>query len=99
MLNTLLVTLLPVCRRLGKNAADRRSERGVVVPAKRVFENGFANAGASSTGSVIVSPGGEVIDGPLSGAGLLYAEMDLKEVMRGKFDLDVVGHYSRPQHL
>jgi nitrilase len=52
--------------------------------------------GVINGGSLIVSPGGAVIAGPLSGAGLLYAEIDLKEVIRGKFDLDVAGHYSRP---
>lgn len=52
--------------------------------------------GLINGGSLIVSPGGAVIAGPLSGAGLLYAEIDLKEVIRGKFDLDVAGHYSRP---
>jgi len=48
-------------------------------------------------GSVIVSPLGEVLAGPLRGsAGLLVAEIDEAEVIRGKFDLDVVGHYGRP---
>lgn len=47
-------------------------------------------------GSVIVSPQGEVIDGPLyDGEGILYAELDLDEVVRGKIDFDVTGHYSR----
>ena len=46
--------------------------------------------------SVVVSPSGAVIAGPLIGEGLLLAELDLDEVQRGKFDLDVAGHYSRP---
>ncbi len=48
-------------------------------------------------GSAIVSPLGEVIAGPLfNGEGILYAELDLADVVRAKFDFDVVGHYARP---
>jgi nitrilase len=47
--------------------------------------------------SVIVSPFGQVLAGPLRDSeGILIAEVDLKEVARGKFDLDSVGHYARP---
>ncbi|KIY65145.1 carbon-nitrogen hydrolase [Cylindrobasidium torrendii FP15055 ss-10] len=48
-------------------------------------------------GSVIVDPLGQVLAGPLlKGEGVLSAEIDLNECVRGKFDLDVVGHYARP---
>jgi len=48
-------------------------------------------------GSMIVSPFGEVLAGPLEGReGLVVAAIDLKEISRGKFDLDVAGHYARP---
>ncbi|HMF78779.1 MAG TPA: nitrilase-related carbon-nitrogen hydrolase [Bryobacteraceae bacterium] len=48
-------------------------------------------------GSVIVSPMGKILAGPLrDGEGILAAEVDLREVARGKFDLDTVGHYARP---
>ncbi|KAI0786993.1 carbon-nitrogen hydrolase [Abortiporus biennis] len=48
-------------------------------------------------GSVIISPLGKVLAGPLRGEeGVLSAELDLDDVARGKFDRDVVGHYSRP---
>ena len=46
--------------------------------------------------SLIVSPQGEIIAGPMVEEGLLFAELDLDEIQRGKFDLDVAGHYSRP---
>ena len=50
----------------------------------------------SRGGSVIVSPLGEVIAGPLwDQEGILYADLDLREVAMGKLDFDVVGHYSR----
>ncbi len=50
-----------------------------------------------SGGSAIVSPLGDVLRGPLRGEeGLLVAEFDEKDVIRGKYDLDVVGHYARP---
>jgi len=48
-------------------------------------------------GSVVVSPLGRVMAGPLYGReGILYAELDLAEVVRSRFDFDAVGHYSRP---
>ncbi len=48
-------------------------------------------------GSIIVSPLGEILAGPLyDQEGILYANLDLAEVVRSKFDFDVVGHYARP---
>ena len=48
-------------------------------------------------GSCIVSPKGEVLAGPVYDTdAVLTAEMDKDDISRGKFDLDVVGHYSRP---
>ena len=48
-------------------------------------------------GSAIISPFGEVLAGPLyDKEGILFADIDLAEVARGKFDFDVVGHYARP---
>ncbi|KAG6896515.1 hypothetical protein C0992_007704 [Termitomyces sp. T32_za158] len=47
-------------------------------------------------GSVIISPLGKILAGPLRNAeGVLTAELDLDDVARKKFDLDVVGHYAR----
>ena len=47
-------------------------------------------------GSVIVSPLGEVLAGPLwDEEGILAADLDLAEVTRAKLDFDVVGHYAR----
>ena len=48
-------------------------------------------------GSVILSPMGEVLAGPLyDEEGTLFAQLDMGEVARGKLDFDVVGHYARP---
>ena len=48
-------------------------------------------------GSVIVSPLGEVLAGPLfDEEGVLYADLDMRQVARSKLDFDVVGHYARP---
>jgi hypothetical protein len=45
----------------------------------------------------IVSPFGDLLAGPAYGSEqILTTEVDLGEIVRGKFDLDVVGHYSRP---
>ena len=48
-------------------------------------------------GSAIYDPSGECLSGPLwDGPGVLYADLDLGAVTRGKFDFDVTGHYARP---
>ncbi|MBB5702222.1 nitrilase [Ochrobactrum daejeonense] len=48
-------------------------------------------------GSAIISPFGKVLAGPdFSGETILYAEIDPDDIMRGKFDFDVSGHYGRP---
>lgn len=48
-------------------------------------------------GSAIYSPLGDLLAGPLwDEEGILYADLDMGEVARGKFDLDVTGHYARP---
>ncbi|MDB6141259.1 MAG: Nitrilase [Pseudomonas sp.] len=57
-------------------------------PAERPLING---------GSVIVGPLGDVLAGPMvGGTGLLTAEIDTDELVRARYDFDVVGHYSRP---
>ncbi|HYM66586.1 MAG TPA: nitrilase-related carbon-nitrogen hydrolase [Patescibacteria group bacterium] len=48
-------------------------------------------------GSCIVGPLGNVLAGPdFSGESILYADLDMREIARGRFDLDVTGHYARP---
>lgn len=48
-------------------------------------------------GSVIVSPFGNLLAGPCyDGECILTADLDLEEITEGKYDLDVAGHYARP---
>jgi len=48
-------------------------------------------------GSCIVDPFGNFLAGPImNGEEILVAEIDRTQIVRGKFDLDVVGHYARP---
>jgi nitrilase len=48
-------------------------------------------------GSAILAPDGRYLAGPLYGQeGLLVADLDLAEVVRGRQLLDVAGHYGRP---
>ena len=47
-------------------------------------------------GSVIVSPMGEIMAGPLwNEAGVLMASLDLDDILKAKLDFDVAGHYAR----
>ena len=51
-------------------------------------------------GSAIISPLGEVVAGPLyDQEGILYADLDLAEVVQARYDFDPVGHYARPDVL
>ena len=48
-------------------------------------------------GSCVVSPLGEVIAGPVYGERkMLTAEIDPAQLAEARFDMDVVGHYARP---
>lgn len=48
-------------------------------------------------GSIIVDPMGNVLAGPLQDKeGLLNALIDLADIPKARYDLDVCGHYSRP---
>jgi nitrilase len=48
-------------------------------------------------GSCIVDPFGNFLAGPnTEGEAILVAELDRAQIVRGKYDLDVVGHYARP---
>lgn len=71
---------------------DYPQDHAVGDPSSRAEENVMI-----AGGSVIVNPFGEVLAGPLLGQeGILIADLDLNDIVRGKFDLDVVGHYARP---
>lgn len=47
--------------------------------------------------SLIVDPSGKILAGPLNKAeGILYADVDLKMLRGTRWNLDVAGHYARP---
>ena len=51
----------------------------------------------SRGGSCIVDPLGKILAGPdVQGETILRADLDMGEIVRGKFDFDVAGHYARP---
>jgi nitrilase len=64
------------------------------------YETGFGNDPETVLirgGSCIVGPDGEFLMAPhRDGETILIAEIDLGDITKGKFDLDVVGHYARP---
>jgi nitrilase len=47
--------------------------------------------------SVVIAPGGKIVAGPLrKDVGILYADIDTAAVGAARRNLDVVGHYARP---
>ena len=82
------------CFVLAANQFARRSD----YPADYPLPNGNdPNAVLSRGGSCIVDPFGNFLAGPnCDGEAILFAELDRKQIARGKYDLDVVGHYARP---
>ena len=47
-------------------------------------------------GSVIISPMGDILAGPVyEKEGLITAEINLNEIVKARYDLDVSGHYAR----
>lgn len=65
--------------------------------AKAATQNGSARKFVSRGGSSIVSPFGDVLAGPQweDEDGIIYADVDFDDCIRGRLDLDVAGSYSR----
>lgn len=62
---------------------------------KKLYPEGrkWINVGNSS----IIGPNGQFLAGPLEGEeGILYADIDLKQIIKAKRMFDAVGHYARP---
>ncbi|GAA4951613.1 carbon-nitrogen hydrolase family protein [Algibacter agarivorans] len=62
---------------------------------KKLYPEGreWINVGNSS----IIAPNGQFLAGPLEAEeGILYADIDLNQIIKAKRMFDVVGHYSRP---
>jgi nitrilase len=82
------------CFVLSCNQFSRRSD---FPPDYEPIQGRDPDTVISRGGSCIVSPLGEVLAGPnFEGECILTADLDLGEIPRAKFDLDVVGHYARP---
>ena len=63
---------------------------------RAVFDND-PDSVVNRGGSCIVDPFGNFLAGPnMESEAILIAEIDRTQIVRGKFDLDVVGHYARP---
>jgi nitrilase len=76
-------------------SANQFARRGDYANASA--DTGDANDIVCRGGSCIVDPFGTVLAGPnFDGEALLVADVDLGATIRGKFDLDVMGHYARP---
>ncbi|CAL8143120.1 unnamed protein product [Orchesella dallaii] len=85
------------CFVLGCNQFTRRYDYPPDTEFPNVISDKDGDRVLCRGGSIIVSPLGEILAGPnYSSEELLIAEIDLNDVIRGKYDLDVVGHYNRP---
>jgi nitrilase len=71
--------------------------RGDCPPLYKLAQSVSAGTVLIGGGSLIVNPFGKVLAGPQrSGETILTADLDMDDIVRGKYDLDVAGHYARP---
>ncbi len=81
------------CFVLSANQFARRSDFPADYPVGEPGTDEVLIAG----GSCIIDPFGQVLAGPdREGEAVLFADLDLAQIPRARFDLDVVGHYARP---
>lgn len=80
--------MLTACQYLKRGAFPENYECALSDDPETVLMRG---------GSAIIDPLGKVLAGPhFDGETILYADVDLDDVARGKYDFDATGHYSRP---
>jgi nitrilase len=78
-------------------SCNQFSRRGDFPAQYRSIYGEDPNTIVSRGGSCIVDPFGNFLVGPnTEGEAILTAEIDPGQIIRGKYDLDVVGHYARP---
>jgi nitrilase len=67
------------------------------LPENVIADDPSAEQFASRGGSLIASPTGTTVAGPLwdNDDGIIYADIDFDECARGKLDFDASGHYGR----
>ncbi|KAI0181718.1 carbon-nitrogen hydrolase [Hypoxylon sp. FL1284] len=77
--------------------ADRPAEQKKQVEASAPKPQSSSTAFLSRGGSSIVSPFGDVLAGPQweDDDGIIYADADFDDCIRGRLDLDAAGSYSR----
>ncbi|MCQ8184549.1 carbon-nitrogen hydrolase family protein [Parvularcula maris] len=81
--------VLSACQHLRRGQID--------VPGYEAVQGNSQDTVLIRGGSMIVSPMGEVLAGPLYGEdGVLVAEIDKQDLLRARFDMDNGGHYTRP---
>lgn len=62
---------------------------------KKIYPDG--KEWISTGNSCIIGPDGKIISGPLEAAeGIVYADINLQDIVAAKRRFDVVGHYARP---
>ena len=82
------------CFVLSSNQFARRNDYPLDYPGELLSDPATI---VTRGGSCIVNPLGDVIAGPVyDEEATITADLDLADVVRGKFDLDTVGHYARP---
>jgi nitrilase len=82
------------CFVLGCNQFAIRGDYPADYPA---IQGNEPAAVMSRGGSCIIDPLGRILAGPdYDGPTILVADLDLDDIVRAKFDFDVVGHYARP---
>ena len=81
--------VISVCQAFKKDDIPDKYEFKSLYPADRDWVN--------SGNSCIINPKGDIIAGPLEKEeGILYADLDLSEIISSKRLFDVTGNYSRP---
>jgi nitrilase len=78
-------------------SANQFTTRADFPPDYRAIQGNDPKTVISRGGSCIVNPLGKLLAGPSFDAEtMLTADLDMRDVARGKYDFDVTGHYARP---